>query len=457
MRTSKRALWLVAGTVLVLGLTVASAVGKPLPVEKGNATADQFVASTGCGCHAALVEQWSKSMHAQALTDPLYLTKLADANKATNGAIGPFCNKCHGPAATMAGEFGKSPMSPGANDAVGCSFCHQVTGLLPGIPANTSHLVEANGVRRAQLKDPQAPHPAQYSAFHETAEFCGGCHNVNHPINGMHLEATYTEWAASPWAKEGVVCQDCHMSQQPGLIGPSKGQAAGGAPERPNIYRMSFTGAQVALGDAQAATAMLQSAAEITLSAPDVLGAGDKAVVVTVTNKGAGHYLPTGLTEIREMWLEVYSESVTGERADLGERKFGTILQDDAGNSPVELWEATKIKSDDRIPPRESITETYSISLPEGADRATVKAVLRYRSASDEFAKKAGVANPITDMALAEQVVFATEEARVAAAKESLENTTPSKGTNLGIALAGLAAILVVAGWFVVRSRQSKA
>lgn len=453
----KRTLRIAAVAVaIVVSMGAWTAYATPVPVEKGRATVDDFQAATSCGCHSQLIDQWSRSMHAKALSDPLYLTKLEEAQKATDGAIGPFCNTCHGPAATMAGEGSADPRSPSVADGVTCSWCHQVTGLKPGKPANTSHLVELSDVRRAQIKDPVAPHPAEYSAFHETAEFCGGCHNVDHPVNGMHLEATYTEYAESPWATEGVTCQDCHMSRAPGVIGPFTGQAAGGAPERPNIYAMTFIGANVAQGDAQAATALLQSAAEIKLEAPQILESGEAQALVTVTNVGAGHYLPTGLTEVREMWLEVFAEGPDGTRTDLLERKFGTILQDDKGNSPVELWEAVSIKSDDRIPPRESITETATFSLPAGADNTTVKAVLRYRSASDEFAKKAGVENPITDMASAEQVVWSSEEARAAAQTDPVRGAFP-KGWAFYVAIAGLVIIGGIVWWFLAKGRRQQA
>lgn len=424
-RHTQRSRTLVTFVALALGVALsATAVGtaaaKPLPVTPGNATAEQFEPPSACGCHAALIEQWQRSMHSKALTDPIYLAKLEDARAATDGAIVPFCNTCHGPAAMMADRFGDEAMPPGVAEGVACTFCHQVTGILPGEPANVSHLVDANGVRRAQIKDPQAPHPAEYSAFHETAEFCGGCHNVNHPVNGLELEATYTEWAQSPWADEGVTCQDCHMSREPGVIGPYTGTAAPGAPERPNIYSMTFVGAQVELGDETAATALLRSAAEVSLEVPEIMGEKAEAIV-TVTNTGAGHDLPTGLTEVREMWLEVYLEDFDGKRTEVGKRMFNTVLEDAEGNAPVELWDAVKIRSDDRIGARESATGTYTVSLPAGVQSGTLKAVLRYRSAPEELAKKAGVTNPVTDMASAEQAVYLTEEARAAAVREEAD------------------------------------
>ncbi|TLM98846.1 MAG: hypothetical protein FDZ75_01445, partial [Actinobacteria bacterium] len=301
MRTLRVMLALtVAGAMFAAGVAVASAA--PVPVKAGVAAPEQFPPPNSCGCHAALLEQWSKSMHAKALTDPLYNAKLADANAATNGTLGAFCNTCHGPAATMTGEMSKdASLSAGTAVGIGCSWCHQVTGLKPGDPGNTSQVLELTGTMRAQIQDPQAPHFAKYSPLHTESRFCGGCHNVNHPVNGMHLESTYSEWEKSPYAAQGVSCQDCHMSGQPGAVGPSKGAAGAGAPERPNIFAMSFMGAQVGLGDKALAEGMLQSAATVTLASPEIVAPGSSAAAtVTVTNSGAGHYLPTGLTEVRE-------------------------------------------------------------------------------------------------------------------------------------------------------------
>ena len=401
--------------VVVSAAATAGAAGKP--VEPGNAKSSQFNSVSECGCHSSLVDEWTASMHAQALTDPLYLTKLEEGNKATDGALGAFCNKCHGPVATMTGEIG-GEMSTVSAESITCTFCHYAVGN-QGEPGNTSQLVEPDGVRRAQLKDPQAPHPAAFNEFQTKAEICGGCHNVLHPVNNMHLESTYSEWQKSPYAKQGIVCQDCHMSAQPGTIGPSKGTAAAGAPERDNIYRMTFVGGQVALGPSELAVARLKSAATLGLEVAEIVGPGQEAsVTVTTTNSGAGHYLPTGLTEVRQMWLEVSATDADGKKTVIGEHRFGTELKDAEGNFPVELWEAEGIASDDRIPPMESVKDSYTFTMPAGATQAEITAALYYQSASDEFAKKAGVDNPTTEMASASSVVFASEEAKTQGVQE---------------------------------------
>ncbi len=448
----------VLAAVSVFAATMALAAvawGASLPVKPGDVDPLAFPAAETCACHSQLVDEWSRSMHAQALDDPIYRTKVDEANAATDGTIGQFCDTCHGPAATMTGEIAAgAELSPGTAQGIGCMFCHQVTELAAGDVGNTSQLVEPSGVRRAQLEQPQAPHPAEFSEFHTKAEMCGGCHNVNHPVNGMHLEATYTEWSESDYAAQGIVCQDCHMSAGAGVVGPSTGQAAMGGPERDNIYHMNFVGAQVALGDAEAATAMLKSAAKIEIDAPDIVAPGEEeSATVVISNVGAGHYLPTGLTEVRQMWLEVTAQDESGGSTKLAERRFITILQDEEGNSPVELWEAASIKSDDRIPPKGSVTETITVSLPEGADKTTLVANLYYKSVPDELAEKAGVENPTTTMASASKDVFGSQEALGAANTEPAP--VPQSSTMLPYLLGGALVLAAAGGFLFWRSRKT--
>ncbi len=399
-----------AVTLAFAGATAAFAASTP--VKPGVAQPAQFPPSQSCGCHGMLVSEWNGSMHSKALDDPLFTTKVAEADAATDGKLGPFCRRCHAPVANMTGEDGKSQMSPGSAEGISCTFCHQITGGTKPV-GNVSQLVEPSGVYRAQIEDPQSPHNPVYSEYHTKSELCGGCHNVMHPGNGMHLESTYAEWEKSPQAKQGIQCQDCHMSEMPPAVGPSVGRAASSGPERQNIYHMTFAGAQVALGDAERATALLKSAAVVEMQAPEIVGSSAD-VTVTVTNVGAGHYLPTGLTEVRQMWLEVVAVDDAGKEIELGRHVFGTELKDKEGNHPVELWEAVGVASDDRIAPMESFVESYKVALPAGVEAADLTARLMYKSAPDELATKAGVQNPATNMAEAARRVFTTEEAKAA-------------------------------------------
>jgi hypothetical protein len=437
----------VAAIVLLGSVSVAMALPE-IP-------ADKFEPAENCGCHSAFLDQWKVSMHAKALDDPLYQLKLEKANKATDGALGPFCDACHAPVAIMGGLDTAGELPPQGAQGVGCSFCHQVTGTNEPI-GNTSQQVTADGVYRAQFDDAVSPyHETAYSAFHETAEFCGACHNVDHPANGLHLEATYTEWKNGPYAKEGIVCQDCHMTPGPGPTKPNPGSAAAGGPQRDHIYIMTFAGGNVGLGDAALAEERLKAAAEIEVVAPDVVAPGEKAEAeVTITNVGAGHYLPTGLTEVRQMWLEVTATEPDGEPELIGEHIFGTVLKDADGNAPVELWEAVDFESDDRIPPKESVTDTFEFTMPDDGEVA-LEATLYYRSCSEEMAEEAGVEIPTTTMYSVQQAVWGSED-------QKAEGTTPdasgSGGSNLLMylvigAIVGAAAVFVI--WLVRRNRTA--
>ncbi len=402
----------------------------------------KFEPAEGCGCHAALYEQWQASMHAKALTDPLYQYKLEEAIKATDGVLGPFCNGCHSPIAVMAGEVvgtDTSKVSMQGKQGVGCDLCHQVVGT-DGELGNTSIKVQPDGVKHAQLKDAVSPaHATAYSAFHESAEFCGNCHNVDHPGNGMHLEMTYTEWKNGPYAEQGIVCQDCHMTPGPGVTKPNAGKAAAGGPERPHIYTMTFAGGNVGLGDAERAEERLKAAAEISIDVPEVVKPGSSAkAVVTVTNVGAGHYLPTGLTEVRQMWLEVEAVDASGKTVATQRHDFGTVLKDAKGNHPVELWDAVAFHSDDRIPPKGSSIDEVAFTMPDAA--VTVRAALYYRSAPEEMAKKAGVDIPTTEMAAAERVVYTSAEEKAKAEAPQ----APAEGGGGSLTWVAAAAVLVI-------------
>lgn len=152
------------------------------------------------------------------------------------------------------------------------------------------------------------------------------------------------------------------------------------------------------------------------------------------------------------MWLEITLEDEDGESTTLAERRFGTVLRDDEGNHPAELWNAAGIESDDRIPPDGSATETVTVGLPEGTGHAKLVATLYYQSASDEFASKAGVTNPTTTMASAEKDLYASDEARLAA-EPSDDAPAPGAGGGVWYAVAA-GAVLVLAGVLVLVFRR---
>jgi nitrate/TMAO reductase-like tetraheme cytochrome c subunit len=203
--------------VVLAGVAIAPSAFAVPSIPSSTFTSEQFCSQ----CHRARAGEWAGSMHAQALEDPVYRAKLAEGERATGGAIGAFCTPCHAPVASMGGEVSGldvSRVSPVGAEAITCDFCHQVTGTnLPAGNASWQMQPVPDGTKRAQYGDAKSPvHATAYSRFHQQAEFCAMCHNVSHPLNGVDIEATYTEWKNGPYAKDGVVCQDCHMTPRPG-------------------------------------------------------------------------------------------------------------------------------------------------------------------------------------------------------------------------------------------------
>jgi hypothetical protein len=101
-------------------------------------------------------------------------------------------------------------------------------------------------------------------------------------------------------------------------------------------------------------------------------------VKVRVTNIGAGHKLPTGFPEGREMWLdfkvvdarnvEVYRlGAVKNGRTEPGTRSFKVVLGDRNGKVvDLNVLEADRILSDTRISPHGYGDVTYMFDLPKG-------------------------------------------------------------------------------------------
>lgn len=456
MRTPKHAL-VVAILVFAatFGTVTAAGAVEAMPFEPNSIAPGTFEAPGTCTCHGDLLEQWKGSMHANAWTDPVYQLMLERATEDIGEVATTFCVGCHAPAGLATGVIDDEGLDPATN-GITCTFCHYTVTATDDPPGNLSLGFPAGGpdrVRRAQIMDPQAPHPAEGSKFFDSPELCGSCHNVNHPVNGMHLEMTYTEWAESPQAAQGITCQNCHMHREVGGSAPFTGMAAAGAPQRDNIFAMTFVGANVAQGNAELSTALLQSAAEIAIDMPDIVPAGQTVTAnVAVTNVGAGHSIPTGLTEVRRMWLEVYTLAADGTATELANTEFRTIVRDKDGNEGgTDFWNAEEKVSDVRIKAGETYTETVEFTMPADAESQQLVAVLRYKSTDDEMAAEAGVENPTTDMATAQLTAFVSEEAKAAAPEPGQRGGTVSPLVVGGIA-AGVVAVGAIV-YFVSRRR----
>jgi len=347
-------------------------------------TAAEFEPTVLCsGCHMEIYNQWKGSMHSNSWNDPVYRSALKLMSVFSHGKIDNFCMGCHTPVGVVSREAspGGKNMSDAAIQGVQCEVCHNVS-RISGI-GNGSYVLtpklHGRPLKFGPYKDAVSPiHDTAYSRLHTQSEFCSDCHDVTHPFNRLPIERTYTEWRDSTYSGEGVQCQDCHMKPAPGRASPI-------GKEREHVYTHYFIGGNALvtqlLGSekhSQATEAMLKSAATVQIIAPTTLSATHaNPVRIRVRNVGAGHKLPTGFPEGREMWLDFKVVDARGRqvyrlgaikdgKTEPGTRSFKVELGDKDGKVvDLNVLDADRVLRDTRISPRGYQDVTYEFDLPK--------------------------------------------------------------------------------------------
>lgn len=384
-------------------------------------TPAMFDTSEVCqGCHPAIYEEWRSSMMAHSWKDPVYRALLRLAREDNEHALDNFCIGCHSPVGMVTGEalLDEGQLSAASEQGVHCDVCHSISGIT-GIGNGAFVLtprLHGNPLRFGPYEDAVSPaHDTAHSELHTRSEFCAACHNVTHPFNRVPIERTYDEWRDSPYNGRGIDCQDCHMPPAPGKASPL-GQ------DRREVWSHTFVGGNVPVleyfgehDQAARSRALLATAARLTWrSLPPSLRAGSTAnVSLQVTNSGAGHKLPTGFPEGREVWVdftvtdatgrEVYrSGAVRDGQTEPGTRSYRVVLGN-ARNEVVALraWEADRILEDTRIAPLESALETFAFPVPKGArGPLRVRADLNYWPFSPALLEELGLEGEVAAPAI---------------------------------------------------------
>ncbi len=407
--------------------------------------------STCAPCHQDIVDQWSRSTKATTNqnrwvldlyngTDatmppgpppdpqnPPYFAFLARHNvDARHPTRFGECANCHQP------EYvGTNPTNTDFNafagtdrHGVGCDFCHKMVdvdtsaeglprpNLVPphdGLgPAKTTMLRATTqpwlvfgpheDVTFAKEPDMRAGH----ASILRSSRLCAACHEDSTDPRDQHgdfigtytgpaSQLTYSEWLASPYAAEGVQCQDCHMPP----VGTDTMCSVPGVPRRDpsQIRSHTFEGTTPAFLRRSAKLRTFTTITDDTLS-----------VRVDVTNVGAGHSLPTGVT-LRNLILVVQATDRNGTPlehlddrvipnwggagprdqgnfAGLPGKGYARVLVDESLVENV-LFTVAVAAFDNRIPARATDTTTYTFALPRDWRKRDVRVDTRlyYRRA----------------------------------------------------------------------------
>jgi len=421
--------WAVVGMCLALGGFVAAGLLalRADGAEKAPTGGDllgkhhysKFDPPSECGsCHEGIFRQWRETLMAQAFThkwDEIEYFELALPHALKEPKVAGVkegCNGCHAPLAFLAGDI--PPKRPEektrANEGVSCEICHSICGYAGGDAFNFNWAMDPGETVRALEDRDLAEHPVKEAEIFGTTKICGTCHNEKSPF-GVWVKATQLEWEEGPYAKQGVLCQDCHMPKAEGLI-------AGSSEKKKPFPQHLFKGAHD--------PSKLRGAIELTIR-PDEAEAkpGDTVVIsAELFNAKAGHKIPSGSVEERVLWLHVEATDAAGktyhlpvdkkgfageeytiagkakayfdigdikgipsfpgldrDREPEGDRIFRMPYFDPKGRMTICQWNTASLGVDYRIGPRETKAETYTWKLPEGLARGpvSIRATLNYR------------------------------------------------------------------------------
>jgi hypothetical protein len=407
-----------------------------------------FISNETCvTCHPRQGEEFQGSFHSASHEDPLYRQFALLAQKEAGDAMYTYCSGCHAPAGVVTEMIPHTPdaeLPEEIKGGVTCDVCHQISSLTGHQgpwqqEGNASFVLEPGLTRFGNYEKAKTNrlHASEKKAFYATSEYCASCHTVIHPVNGLMIENTYQEWKESIYAERGIQCQHCHMNSVEDAVRVAEtlqpvvriGQSATKGPDR-EIHPHYFVGANVDANrlthgplHAKMAVARLKSAARIEVVGPKQFTPGQELrIEVSVHNVAAGHNIPTGATELRQMWvdLQVLDASGrtlfrTGKLDEHGELPsdaiwFGAVAVDTEGRPTAKPWEMNRFLRQRAIPPKGAVRETISTQLPaEIAGPLTVEAKLLYRSVAphvvDEVMGEGAFHPTITEMAQTSTVV----------------------------------------------------
>jgi hypothetical protein len=416
----------------------------PQPSFKNNEQRTEFEKSRACNtCHSHLWEQHSKSIHAKSLQNPIFqahyfgraLFLAREGGRLFDEAAS--CARCHMPIAhTQSNGFlvmrkDVPPDMPG----VTCDICHRISGYEGKVPGNGNFHAKPGGQKYGPFKKSSDWHHV-YLKLQTESEFCAICHNAVNTL-GVEVKSTYTEWLASPQAKKGIQCQDCHMSQRSVLVDGKRkyesGKAAqmtlGNVPYRKKLYSHKFQGSRTKTQLQETLSLKIEVAKERAAPGEEI------AIRIIVDNTNSGHRTPSGSIDLRYIWLDVGVRvggklvdipatsivdpgyDVSGNVADdkialganfpKGKRMYRAIFFDEEGKRTHSLIYAASKPFDNRLQAGKKHEELYSWRVPEDSEgEVQIEAVLNYAAYPHSFAK-------LLNIGPCEPVVMATTEHKI--------------------------------------------
>lgn len=284
-----------------------------------------------CGqCHQQQYNDWKESLHHKGM-GPTVLGQLLDM-ELDAPVLAITCQRCHAPLEEQIPYLQKGIKNPlfikGFREkGLTCAGCHVRNHVCHGPPA------------RIPGSEKSGPHNGfVVRAEYQSPAFCASCHDFegDGTMHGKLIQETAQEWRRTDFAAQGKTCQSCHM------------------PDRRHLWK--------GVHDAE----MVRSAVSIqTEYSPNSSDSGVLTALLSLTNVGAGHRLPT----YAEPQIMLFLEQVDSEGKMIpGTRSEGIIARKITEEMDKEIF-------DTRLMPGETFTLRYSRQRNSGATsiRASVE------------------------------------------------------------------------------------
>jgi len=387
------------------------------------------------GCHWDKFQRHNVSQHSSAFTGDFFQKQFYDIVLASEtfapevANVKNDCIGCHSPSAFLAGEalpekakemdnFWKKGdnYKSMADRGIFCDFCHTVSHFKNNPPFNhdyVSSATEAVDTKFGDLEFPWSPHhETATSDIYEDPSMCASCHNELNPYD-IWVKATFTEYEASVYPSQGIICQTCHM------------QPMGGKPAKMGVPRPYNSDHWMGGGF----TEFVEGAArvEIKLKSDKISAGGKLDFTVDVQAVATGHKFPTGSSEERDVWLRLslvdkdgkelihipvsknpndpndkyfitnnekvaytshskISEPIVRDALPEGDRLYHSAFLDSEGEFTYAQWFCVK-EIENRLNPLEIRNEKFSFTVPENLEgEIFLQAKLNYRRMPDSFA-----------------------------------------------------------------------
>jgi len=399
---------------------------------------EDWTSSAKCqSCHSEIFNQWANSNHKNLVeSNPYYMVMEGIAAEVEGEGFRKWCMGCHNPSAlttglpktshAMSGNFlqnklfekdGESLINDfkengnfRVEEGVSCLTCHRITDAKED--GNASYTLDLTNQKKYPFETDNegvskwlgekfinakpGVHKKSYSKdLYKQSKYCASCHDETSPTTGKKIVATFQEWKKSPYnkpdnPKEHKTCIDCHMTNlENGKFSPLRGTSTDGGEIKDDVKVHYFSGSNHFLSGLKSKKSEDQTLQLLRTSAQLDVNIKDGKVLVGVKNVGAGHHLPTGVADFRELWLDITVTDATGKivfssgklrkdgNLDTDARPFMKVFGDENGK-PVGLlfWKYKTLISDTRIPAKERRVETYTINSKENLAyplNATVK------------------------------------------------------------------------------------